>query len=94
MKQKPYLIEHGQSRRLNKPFTIPTLTTLFVSRYALVSQKTLLSRVVHQDTAVLTGRAIRGCLGYSDFVFSPAFAFMGSGEPFDKFCHATNMLCR
>jgi len=75
------------------PFTIPTLVRSFIFRYALVSQKALVSWAVHQDTAFLTGRAIRGCLGHGDFVFSSAFAFMRSGEPFNEFGHARNMRC-
>ena len=76
------------------PLIIPTLVGLFVSRYALVSQKALVSRVVHLDTAFLAGRAIRGCLGHGDFVFSSASAFMRAGEPFSEFCHARKMRCR
>jgi hypothetical protein len=44
----------------------------FVSRYALVSQKALVRRVVHHDTAFLTGRAIRGSFSHGYFVFSSA----------------------
>jgi hypothetical protein len=43
-------------------------------------QKALVSRVVHQDTAFLTGRAIRGCLGHGDFVFSSAVDYNGHIE--------------
>jgi hypothetical protein len=67
---------------------------LFVSRYALVSQKALVSRVVHQNTAFLARRAIRGCLGHGYFVFSSALAFVRSGEPFNEFGHARNMSSR
>jgi hypothetical protein len=64
---------------------------VIVIRHALVGQMALVSRVIHQDTAFLTEGAKRRRLRDGYFVFCPAFAFMRSGEPFDKFGHAWNM---
>ena len=63
----------------------------FVPRYAFVSQKALLSRMVHHDPAFLTVHASRGFFGHGDFVFCSALAFMRPGEPFYEFGHVRNM---
>src|SRR5258705_9921083 len=63
----------------------------FVPRYALVRQTAFVGAAIHQDTAFLTGHAIRGCFDHGDFVFCSAVAFMRSGEPFYEFGHARNM---
>jgi hypothetical protein len=64
----------------------------FLSRYALVGQKALVSRVVHHGTAFLAAHAVGGSFCHGDFVFGTASAFMRSGQPLHEFGHERKSL--
>jgi hypothetical protein len=55
--------------------------------YALISQKALAVRVIHDDTALLAAHAAGGIFRHGDFVFSSTLTFVRPGQPFHKFGH-------
>jgi hypothetical protein len=69
----------------------PPLGGSFLPRYALISQKALVSRVVHHGTAFLAVYAVSGSFRHGDFVFGSAGACMRSGQPFHEFRHERNI---
>jgi hypothetical protein len=59
--------------------------------YALISQKALAGRAVHESPAFLAAHAVGGSFRHCDFVFSSAGTFVRSGQPFHEFGHERNI---